>query len=127
MEEEFGVIEYRHPLEDLVEKIATNLPQFSAGTLSIGDYGKDNEVNFFIKEIIRKNIFSCKDICRTVLLAEQKQIKNQTRIKIHSIDDDVGKIAKRYKEQYMKENPNVAYFTILRHPKIIIPSRTGLS
>ena len=104
-----------------------DLPQFSEGTLAIGGYGNENEVNFYIREIVGKSFFGLKNICQAILLAEQKQIRSQTIIKIHSINDDVGELARKYKEQYMKENPHVAYFTVLRDPKIIIPSRAGFS
>ncbi|MBI2043379.1 hypothetical protein HYT25_03250 [Candidatus Pacearchaeota archaeon] len=128
-EPEFEVtIEEKHPLEILAEQIAIDIYSlYSEDLATLEIKNKKQGVKFHVVRKVGETFLFRRPILETILYIGEEYKNGMKNIVAYSPDENVEQIIIRHREQYMRENSDVAYFKILRNPKIIIPSKRGFS
>ena len=116
-QEEFEVTIEKHPLEELVEKIAEDLssvfPQYHFAEMQVA------EKVFSVSIFLGKTLFRQRDIYGHILIVEEKTEGKIKKITANPFNDEIEMLVRSYRDKYLEKNPDVSYFTVLRNPKMI--------
>lgn len=84
---------------------------------SINLLGCPEENAFLVERVVGKNLFGKRQYT-PILLLQEKNERGFKKVVASARNEEIEKVVRRYHEQYLKENEDVAYFTILRGEKI---------
>ena len=113
---------YKHPLERMLDKMSKELSQFYDEGLKIRS-GETEEFNVFG---IGRRFWLFGLIPSLIPIVAVREDKKKKVVSAFYLDDFIELIIKRYREQYLRENPDVPYFPIIRNPTIFL-GRAGFS
>src|SRR3990167_2563778 len=102
----------KHSLEILVEKIRDDLSDVLTEQLIVGNLSEDGKNISYVGKFVGRHFFIGGKKYEAVLIAEEVRINARNKkITFYPFKEGIEKIIKKYREQYMMENPDVSYFT----------------